>query len=276
MLRRIKPLWIIVLLAASLTGCTAVKAAPAPEVQAAPAPAIHTEAQAAPAVQTEVQAVPARVVEAESPAVPRTIVVLGQGKVSLKPDIATINVGAETRTDTVSEGKAEVDAKMASILTALKEAGVAEQDIQSAQYSIQYERDPMAMVREAPAQEGEGKYRVSNMVRVTVHDVEKAADVLDAVVQAGANQMYGVTFTVSDENTWESEARAKAMADARIRAQELAELAGVEMGDVLAVSEVVGGVPVSIMGLKTGMGGGGIAPGELELGVQIQVTFAIQ
>ena len=88
--------------------------------------------------------------------------------------------------------------------------------------------------------------------------------------------MFGVSFTVADESVWQSEARAKAMADARSRAQELAGLADVELGEVLSVSEVIGSVPVPMMEAKVGMGGGGIAPGELELGTQIQVTFAIQ
>jgi uncharacterized protein YggE len=244
MSKRIKLLPVIALLAASLVACTAVKAAP----------------------------------KSESPAAPRAITVIGEGKVSLKPDIATINVGAEARANTVSEAKAEVDAQMAAIAAALQEAGVAEKDIQTSHYSIHYEQEPMPVMREGSALENQGGYRVSNMVRVTVHDVEKAGDVLDAVVQAGANQVYGVTFTVSDESTWQSEARARAMADARSRAQELAGLAEVELGEVLSVSEVIGSlpVPVPMMAVERGGGGGGIAPGELELGTQIQVTFAIK
>ena len=165
---------------------------------------------------------------------------------------------------------------MEAIAAALKEAGVDEKDIQTSHYSIHYEQEPMPVTREGSAPENQGGYRVSNMVRVTVHDVEKAGDVLDAVVQAGANQVYGVTFAVSDESTWQSEARAKAMADARSRAQALADLAKVELGEVLSVSEVVGSLPVPVMAVERGVGGGGIAPGELELGTQIQVTFAIQ
>jgi uncharacterized protein YggE len=247
MSKTIKLLSLVALLAASVAACTTAKAAPG----------------------------------SESPAAARTITVVGEGKVSLMPDIATINVGAEARADTASEAKAEVDARMAAIAAALQEAGVAEKDIQTSHYSIHYEQEPMpmtSMMGEGPAPENQGGYRVSNMVRVTVRDVEKAGDVLDAVVQAGANQVYGVNFTVSDESTWQSEARAKAMADARSRAQELAGLAKVELGGVLSVSEVIGSlsVPVPVMAVERGMGGGGIAPGELELGTQIQVTFAIQ
>jgi uncharacterized protein YggE len=214
----------------------------------------------------------------EADPTPRTITVIGAGEISLRPDIATINVGAEARSDRVSEAKSEVDEQMKAILAALEEAGVAKEDIRTSHYSIYYDQQPMPMIGESAAQESPVAYRVSNMVQVTVRDVEKAGDVLDAVVQAGANQVYGVTFTVSDEGTWESEARTKAMADARERAGELARLAGAELGEVLSVSEVIGGIPTTVMGVKVerGMGGGGIAPGELELSTQIQVAFAIE
>jgi uncharacterized protein YggE len=246
MSNRVKLLMLVALLGASVAACTAVQAAPASEAQAA-----------------------------VSPTAARTITVVGEGKVSLMPDIATINVGAEARAATVSEAKAEVDAQMAAITAALQEAGVTEKDIQTSHYGIYFEREPMPALGEGTAAEARETYVVSNIVRVTVRDVEKAGSVLDAVVQAGANQVHGVTFTVSDESTWQSQARADAMADARSRAQELADLAGAELGEVLSVSEVIGGgqVPVAF---ERSLGGGGIAPGELELGTQIQVTFAIQ
>jgi uncharacterized protein YggE len=248
MLKSIRLLILVALLGASVAACTAVQAAPSSEAQVA----------------------------AESAAEPRTITVVGEGKVSLKPDIATINVGAEARANTASEAKAEVDAQMATISTALQEAGVDEKDIQTSHYGIYYEREPMSATRNGPAAEIQEGYVVSSMVRVTVRDVEQAGDVLDAVVQAGANQVHGVTFTVSDESTWQSQTRANAMADARSRAHELAGLADVELGEVLSVSEVIGGMPVPLMGVKSGMGGGGMAPGELELSTQIQVTFAVR
>jgi uncharacterized protein YggE len=102
---------------------------------------------------------------------------------------------------------------------------------------------------------------------------------LDAIVEAGANQVWGVTFTVSDESAWQGQARVEAMADARARAAELVELAGLELGEVLSVSEVIGGMgyrPITAM-REYGMGGGGgFAPGELEMGTQVQVIFAVQ
>mgnify|MGYP001150845571 CR=1 FL=1 len=78
------------------------------------------------------------------------------------------------------------------------------------------------------------------------------------------------------QSEWQSRARAEAVADARARAEELAELAGVELGDVLTISEVIGGGVMPVAYERAAMGGGGIAPGELQLAMQVQVTFAIQ
>jgi uncharacterized protein YggE len=238
----------VTLLAATVIACTAVEAAPSSEDQVATKPAAE----------------------------PRTITVIGQGKVSLKPDIATINVGTTARSNTVSEAKAKVDTQMAAISAVLEEAGVDEKDIQTSHYGIHKEREPIQEIRSGPVAEIEGGYSVTSMVRVTVRDVEKAGSVLDAVIQAGANQVHGVSFTVSDERAWQSQARANAMADAQSRAQELADLADLELGEVLSVSEVIGGIPVPLMGIKSPAGSGGMAPGELELSTQIQVTFVVR
>lgn len=220
--------------------------------------------------KVESQAVPSS--PAQDPL--RTITVVGTGKVSLVPDVAQVNIGAEARSDTVSEAKSEVDRQMVAIHAALKEMGVDEKDIQTSHYSIHYEREPMQAMREGPVGESQGGYRVSNMLRVTVHDVERAGDVLDAAVEAGANQVHGVTFTVSDESSWQGQAREKAISDAEARAAELAGLAGIELGTVQSVSEVIGAWPAAMA--PEGIMSGGLAPGELELSTRVQVTFAIQ
>ena len=253
-MKKIKELFIIALLAISLVACST--------------------ARAAPQVETGAQVVPVTT----SDGVPRTITVVGVGKVNLVPDIAQINVGAEARAATVAEAKAEVDRQIAAIAAALAEMGIADQDIQTSHYSIHYEREPVSVVREGPAGESQGGYRISSMLRVTIRDIENAGIVLDAVVEAGANQVYGVTFTVSDPAKWQSEARKEAMSDAKARAAELADLAGVTVGHVLTISEVVGStpIPMPMAAVERAVGGGGIAPGELELSTQVQVTFAIQ
>ena len=242
---------IVALLAVAVAACTTVQAAPR---------------DALPAGQSS-----------DAEGLPRTVTVVGVGRVTLVPDIAKINLGAQASASTVAEAKAEVDRQMSAITAVLKEMGIADKDIQTSQYSIYYQQAPV--MRDEGSSESKGAYRVSNMLEVTVRDIEKAGEVLDAVVEAGANQVYGVSFTVSDDALWQSQARANAMADAKSRAQELAALAEVELGQVLTISEVVGSAPVPVQVMvveQRAVGGGGIAPGELELSTQVQVTYAIQ
>ena len=248
MINRIKVLFSVAVVAILLVACTNVQA----KSQSTPEPAIQ-----------ETQ---------------RTITVVGLGKVNLVPDIAKISLGAQARASTVAIARDEVEQKMASVAAALTELGIAEKDIQSSYYSIYYEQEPYQppMSEEGSVVEPKGVYNVSSMLEVTVRDVEKAGDVLDSTVAAGANQVYGVTFTVSDNSKWESQAREKAMADARLRAGELAGLAGVKLGEVLSVSEVIGGSVLAYAERGMGGGGGGIAPGELEMSTQVQVTFALE
>ena len=210
-----------------------------------------------------------------------TITVIGSGKVSLKPDVAQAQMGVETFAATVKEATAKNREQMTSVLAALKKAGVAEKDIQTANYSIYFERDPnmpMASGPEATASvEPQGRYRVSNMVQVTIRDRDAVAAILDAAVEAGANNIWNVTFMLEDPGTAESEARAKAMENARAKAAELAKLAGLDLGDVISVSEVIGAMPVAApYAAGMGGGGGGIAPGEMTYQTQLQVVFAAQ
>jgi hypothetical protein len=210
--------------------------------------------------------------------VQRTITVVGVGKVSLVPDIARLDVGYQDSAATVAEAKSKVDAQVAAILAALKAAGIADKDIQTSNYSIYYEQPQvLPEAQQGTAAEKPGVYHVSNMLLVTVHDVTQAGDVLDAAVNAGANQVFGVTFTVSDEQKWESQAREKAVADATARAQELARLSGLQLDQVLTVSEVIGSTAFPVVAAESAFGkGGGIVPGEQELSMQIQVTFGVQ
>ena len=208
----------------------------------------------------------------------RYITVVGQGKTSIEPDMASLNLGVQTSAATVAEAMNSNSDTMDAILAAVKEAGVADKDIQTSNYNIYLDEG-----YRGPDMASEPMYRVSNMVTVKVRDLGTVGEVLDAAVAAGANQIWGVNFTVEDWTTAEGQAREKAMADARARAESLAGLAEVEVGEVLSISEVVGGMATpylrgTAMEMASGMGGGGgsITPGELEYSTSIQVTYALK
>jgi uncharacterized protein YggE len=208
----------------------------------------------------------------------RGITVVGMGKASGMPDVAHVNVGVETQADSVQQAVADNKAKMTKLLETLKELGIADKDIQTTNYGVYTQREPSP---EGKGSLGPTTYHVNNQVNVTVRDVAKLGDVLDKVVAAGANNVYGVNFSVDDTSKLQADARAHAFADAKVRAESLARLAGVTLGDVVSISEVIGGPgPMydgSRMAAAAGLGGGApIQPGELEVNMSIQVAFAIK
>jgi uncharacterized protein YggE len=205
------------------------------------------------------------------------ITVVGQGEAFGQPDQAQVQVGVETFAPEVSQATSENEATIQSIMEALAAQGIEEKDIQTTNYNLWAEQ-----IYGDQGPEGIAGYRVNNQVNVTIRDINKVGEVLTAVTEAGANNIFGVYFSVADPAALEDEARAAAVADARERASSLAELGGVELGDVQVISEVIGqAVPMSM-----GLGGGGfameqaaatsISPGQLSYNVQVQVTFAIK
>jgi uncharacterized protein YggE len=169
---------------------------------------------------------------------------------------------------------------MESILAALEEAGIVDKDIQTTNYSIRVDRyaEPRPLVEESEAVETQFQYVVSNMVNVTIRDLDQVSAVLDAVIEAGANNIWGVSFGLENEDAAIADARSKAIADAKARAEALAELGGVELGPVMSISEVIGGgaFAQTVMLESAVKGGGPISPGELEIGYQVQVTYYIE
>ncbi len=210
--------------------------------------------------------------------VTRSISVTGQGEASGPPDRALIHAGVQTLADTVIESSQQNQAVVEKILQALASEGVVDRDIQTADYSIWPEQ------RHDPRGTGEVTitgYRVNNTVRVTVRDIDRLGKILAAVTDAGANSIHGINFSVADTAALEARARQAAMTDARTRAEALAELAGVTLGEVLTIStSPAGGYPIPMMGGRMEMAQAapvpGIAAGELSVSVQVHVSYAIQ
>ena len=207
----------------------------------------------------------------------RGITVVGQGTAYGQPDQATVVVGVETFAPTVSEATTQNQTTLDNVMAALTAAGIADEDIQTTNYSLYAEQ-----IYGDKGPEGIAGYRVSNQVNVKIRDLTLVGDVLSAVTDAGANAIYGINFSVADPAALEAAARALAMADAAKRAASLAVLGEVTLGNVTVISEVVGQPAVPL-----GMGGGGyavseaanvpgISPGQLSYQVQVQVTYDIQ
>ncbi|MCB0064061.1 MAG: SIMPL domain-containing protein [Caldilineaceae bacterium] len=209
---------------------------------------------------------------------PGTITVVGEGTVRIKPDIARVQIGVEVMMSSVKEASEANKATLEAVLTALQEQGIAEEDIQTSGFNVYAER----FGPNGPLPDDQVNYRVSNNVAVTVRDLDTLGAVLDAAIEAGANNIYGVEFSLDDTSPIESEARASAVADALAKAEDLAELTGTTVGNVVSISEVIGNgggyYSSNFAEAARGLGGGGstpVSPGELELLMQLQVTYAI-
>ena len=209
----------------------------------------------------------------------QTITVVGLGKASVVPDIARITLGIETTAATVADGSAENQAKMKALLAALKAAGILEKDIQTTNYSIMVNRGQEQPVTELgkPAASAT-TYTVSNNVTVTIRDLTLVSEVIDAAIEAGANNIWGISFTVEKPDAGLADARAKAVADAKVRAEALAKLGEVKLGPVMAMSEVIGSSsPVAYAVAERGLGGDtSVSIGEVEVSYQIQVIYYIE
>lgn len=224
-------------------------------------------------------AAPVRTASAQEVAastLPRTITVVGEGEVRVAPDIARINIGVEVMRNSVRDASDANQELVDSVLGALGEAGIPEEDLQTSGFSVYAER----YGPEGPLPEDQVNFRVANTVNVTVRDLESVGAVIDAAIEAGANNIYGIEFAIGDTTTFASEARTAAVDDARARAEELASLTGVTLGEIISVSEVIGSASPLLNNFRAeaAMGSGGgtsIQPGQLNLTMQLQIVYAI-
>jgi uncharacterized protein YggE len=211
------------------------------------------------------------VTTSSAPEAQNTVSVNGAGTAYGTPDIATAQIGVQSRNADPAQAVDENNRKMAAIIAALKNLGVEDQDIQTTNFSVQYQQDYDPLTGQARET---FTYIVDNTVNVIIRDLSKVGDVLGKVVGAGANSIYGVTFSVSDTAKLESEARLKAMADAQARAEQLAQAAGVNLDKPLSINEYSSGPVYAAADLAGGKGGGGAAPVPVSTG-QIQVTLNV-
>lgn len=214
---------------------------------------------------------------AQEPSTSRTINVSGSGEAFGSPDIAYINLGVDVADADISAALDKTNTTMEGIIKALGDAGVDAKDIQTVNFSVYPEDKYDPQTGQAT---GERVYHVNNSVNVTVRDIAKVGGVMKAGLDAGANSVNGLNFGIADTKALEAEARKSAVADARDRAQQLADAFGVTLGEVISVSESFGNGPVQpLFGGDQGLAIGGAAPqistGQLSVSVQVSVTFAI-
>jgi uncharacterized protein len=200
------------------------------------------------------------------------------GKVTRVPDIAIISAGVVTRAATAVAAIQQNANRMERVVAALKRAGVEERDIQTSNISLnpeyRYDRD------QPPRLTG---YTASNQVNVRFRDIRNSGKILDALVAEGANQINGPTLTIDKPETALDEARTRALATGRARAELYARSLGMRVVRLLSVSETGGyRIPPPMPAMmraeaaSAGAADTSIIPGEQELQITLAMSFELQ
>lgn len=208
----------------------------------------------------------------------RTMTVSGTGVVTMTPDIAYITIGVHTEGGDASEAVSENNTQTEAVIDALQASGVDEVDIQTTNFSI----FPQQQFDDRGSPTGEITYIVNNSVYVTVRDLDSIGDVLNAAVSAGANQVSGIQFDVADKTDAIAEAQEMAVANANAQAENLAQAAGLELGEIRTINSFGGAVPFV---KYDGIGGGAavaeaaavpVSTGQMVISIEVSVVYEVR
>lgn len=205
----------------------------------------------------------------------RTISVNGTGQVTLSPDVAYVYIGVNSQSANVTEALSDNNEKAQAISIALKELGIDAKDIQTSGFNIypQQQFGPDGQVTGTT-------YNVDNTVYVTVRDLQLLGRLLDVVVRTGANSINGISFDVLDKSAAISEARKLAIDSAKSQAAEIAQAAGVTLGDLQTLNVYTSNPPVPMYEGKGGIAMDAasvpISAGQIILRVEVNATYTIQ
>ncbi len=214
----------------------------------------------------------------------RVIRVSGSAVVSLAADTASIQIGVNTRKETVKEAQKENAALMAAVMDAIKKAGIDEKDIMTSQFNVysSYEFGTDSLGRETRKL----YYEVQNNVTVTMHDLTMVGAVLDAAMEAGANTTYGISFSSTQANEAYQKALTRAVEDAMTKAQVLAAAAGVQLDRLLTINasqntaayarEAYGASNSFVYAAKTADQGTGITGGDVSVSAEVVLEYAFK
>ncbi|GIW05724.1 MAG: hypothetical protein KatS3mg060_0529 [Dehalococcoidia bacterium] len=200
---------------------------------------------------------------------PRTITVTGSGQVSAAPEIATVRLGVQERASTAQDALGAVSAKIERVVAALRALGVPEAKIQTQSlnvYPVQDRSDPAGTTPPT-------SYQASSILAIELDSVQQVGPTIDAAIQAGANQVQGVQFGLRDESAARQRAIDAAVRQARTEAQALAGSLGVTLGAVHH-STVLGGASPAVAMVRADTATA-VQPGQIDVTVQVQVTFVI-
>jgi uncharacterized protein len=206
---------------------------------------------------------------APAQAAEKIVTVTGEATVGVAPDAAVIRIGVSSQEKTAREA-GEANAKqMTSVLAAIKTSGIAERDIQTSRLSLQPQYDP----NKGGTARLTG-FQATNQVTIRIRDIDNLPAVLDRAIAAGANEMSGIEFVVSEQSKLLDQARDDAIADARRKAELYAKAAGAKLGQVVSISEE-GPAPQPRPMQAVRAGSVPVAPGEQTLRAIVSVSYEL-
>lgn len=205
-------------------------------------------------------------------ATPRTVTVTGSGSATAAPDIAVVALGVEITDPDADTAIQESNARMSAVIDALREQGIAENDIQTVQFnmSVEEERDRDGQLT------GEIRYHITNRVRVKVRDISATGEMLQVALDAGANMVNNITFSIEDPAALEQAAREEAIANATATAEQLATGFDAQLGPIRQIQELGTSrpMPEAARGVQfDAVSAVPVSGGELSVSVQIQAVF---
>lgn len=207
-----------------------------------------------------------------------SISVSGFGEATGTPDMAIVQLGVSVTADTIGAAVELSNQTVERVRQAVIGRGIPQTDLQTMNFNVWPEDrfDPLT-----GQQTGERIYHVDSTLQVKVRDIAQVSQIIQTGLDAGANNIWGLSYGIDDSAALEAEARTKALEDAADRAQQLADALGVTLGEPIAVSELVGGFS-PLFGAEAAflraMGGGGgppLSPGELTVQIQVDVMYSV-
>lgn len=203
--------------------------------------------------------------------------VTGEGKVTAVPDVADLSLGVQVQAATVGEAQNQASSSMNAVVSALKAGGVADKDVKTQAFSIQQ----LTRYDDKTQQQVVIGYLVTNTVTSKIRKVADTGAIIDAVSTAGGNntRINNISFTVDDPTPYRTSARQLAMNDAKARAKQLADLAGVKLGTPNYINETSTFVPITpppiALPSAPSPAPTPISPGEIDITINVQVVYSI-
>ena len=208
--------------------------------------------------------------------------VSAEGEMFAKPDIATISFGVQTeRAEEAADATKDGTLKMNVVMAALKALEIDEKDIKTTQYNLNpvYSYGRQDGIRDLIG------YELYQAATVKIRDLEKIGEIVEAVSTVGANQIGNVNFTIDDQDELQAAARADAIAKAKVKAESIADVAGISLGKIVNIYESSNAQPMyrndfAYAESAKSIGGGGpipdIATGEMEVTVNVTLVYKIK